>query len=58
MGKKVNSKSTTKILESYTHSETKRTNLPPMGLVKPENDPVEAPKKKLVIKRKAVVAPA
>ncbi len=46
MGKKVNSKSTTKILESYTHSETKRTNLPPMGLVKPENDPVEAPKKK------------
>ena len=35
-----------KVLESYTHYNTKRTNLPPMGLVKPENDPVEAPKKK------------
>jgi adenine-specific DNA-methyltransferase len=46
MGKKVNSKTTTKILDTYTHSEAKRTNLPPMGLVKPENDPVEAPKKK------------
>ncbi len=46
MGKKVNSKSTTKILESYTHSDSTRTNLPPMGLVKPENDPVEAPKKR------------
>jgi adenine-specific DNA-methyltransferase len=46
MGKKVNSNTTTKILDTYTHSEAKRTNLPPMGLVKPENDPVEAPKKK------------
>jgi adenine-specific DNA-methyltransferase len=46
MGKKVNSNTTTKILQAYVHSEAKRTNLPPMGLVKPENDPVEAPKKK------------
>lgn len=46
MAKKVNSKKTTKILESYVHSDSTRTNLPPMGLVKPENDPVEAPKKK------------
>ena len=36
----------TKVLESYTHNKSKRTNLPPMGLVKPENDPLEAPKKK------------
>jgi adenine-specific DNA-methyltransferase len=46
MGKKNNSNATTKKLEAYVHSESKRTNLPPMGLVKPENDPVEAPKKK------------
>lgn len=35
-----------KIIDSYRHSEPKRTNLPPMGLVKPENDPLEAPNKK------------
>lgn len=45
MTKRNNSKEK-RVLESYVHDQAKRTNLPPMGLVKPENDPVEAPKRK------------
>jgi adenine-specific DNA-methyltransferase len=46
MAKKIDTKVSGKVLETYTHTKEKRTNLPPMGLVKPENDPLEAPKKK------------
>jgi hypothetical protein len=46
MAKRNDSKGSEKILETYTHTKEKCTNLPPMGLVKPENDPLEAPKKR------------
>ena len=46
MAKKIDTNGKGKVLETYTHTKEKRTNLPPMGLVKPENDPLEAPKKK------------
>lgn len=46
MAKKIDTKVSGKVLETYTHTKEKRTNLPPMGLVKPENDPLETPKKK------------
>ena len=46
VAKRNNSIKTGKVVESYVHERAKRPNLPPMGLVKPENDPLEAPKKR------------